>query len=101
MLDTGCERLVVGYEWFLDFESRLRLRFPGFQAPRYPETEFYRFGPGSRKPSLFAGIVPVALGHCVVTLRMSVVKCRVPLLISHTVIQDLDMIYRARTGECQ
>ncbi len=69
----------------------------------YPEDEFYRFGPGARKASLFAAVLPASIGGQFLILRVRIVRGRDPLLLSHGALEELDVVYEARTGRwgCQ
>ena len=95
MYDTGCGKLCCGLVWYQHYLQHVlpKLDLRSFQ---YAEQEYFKFGPGERIASLFGVVLPVAVKGVCFGIRVSVVPGQVPLLLSHSFMDTLDMWYGAR-----
>lgn len=90
--DTCCSRTVAGSPWMA--RCLRRLWNHGIMFYVVKEKQAFKFGPGPKKWSTSAVIIPTSLHDPDrrVYLRISVVKDDVPLLVSHRALTDLGAV---------
>ena len=90
--DTCCSRTVAGAPWVASCLRRLWKNQIMFYVVR--ENQAFRFGPGPKKWSQAAVVIPTSLHNDTMRayLRISVVEDDVPLLVSHRALTDLGAV---------
>ena len=89
--DTACSRTVAGKIWWEDFKQFLDKN--GVKYILVDDHDEFRFGDSKPWPTLFGVIATLYIrGHALV-LRIAIVECDVPLLLSRTALKDLGASY--------
>ena len=92
--DSACSRSVGGVDWYRDLAARLMKN--GLRPIEYPEAQPFRFGASKVVKSTFGAIIPCCVRGVSFAVRVSVVPCKVPGLLSRKAQDELDVVYRAR-----
>ena len=89
--DCACSRTVAGLPWYEAYIKKADQMGSHYEVVE--EAESYKFGTSRTHDSEFALIATVAISGHAFVLRISIVKCRVPLLISRTALSTLGMVH--------
>jgi hypothetical protein len=93
--DTACSKMVAGMLWYRAFRDNVNEA--GYVISEVDESEGFKFGASRTHRSTFAAITPMAIGGKILVVRVSIVPCDVPLLLSRPALEALDMhIHLAR-----
>ena len=90
--DTACSKTVAGHDWYESYcawADRV-----GLAVDLVDECDSFKFGVSRIHQSIFAVWALFGIkGRCV-KIKVAVVQCRVPLLLSRNVLGKLGMVYR-------
>ena len=89
--DSCCAKAVGGQVWYDDIKKRLAKL--GLQPIEIDEHEMFRFGAGKPVASTIAALIPLAVKGRHFTLRISIVPCLVPGLLSQRALGQLGAIH--------
>ncbi|CAE8727758.1 unnamed protein product, partial [Polarella glacialis] len=87
--DTACSKMVAGMPWHRAFRNNVNEA--GYVITEVQESEGFKFGASRTHRSTFAAITPMAIGGKILVVRVSIVPCDVPLLLSRPALEALDM----------
>ncbi|CAE8740947.1 unnamed protein product [Polarella glacialis] len=87
--DTACSKMVAGMPWYRAFRDNVNEA--GYVITEVQESEGFKFGASRTHRSTFAAITPMAIGGKILAVRVSIVPCDVPLLLSRPALEALDM----------
>ncbi|CAE8725915.1 unnamed protein product [Polarella glacialis] len=87
--DTACSKMVAGMPWYRAFRDNVNEA--GYVITEVDESEGFKFGASRTHRSTFAAITPMAIGGKILVVRVSIVPCDVPLLLSRPALEALDM----------
>ncbi|CAE8738251.1 unnamed protein product, partial [Polarella glacialis] len=87
--DTACSKMVAGMPWYRAFRDNVNEA--GYVITEVNESEGFKFGASRTHRSTFAAITPMAIGGKILVIRVSIVPCDVPLLLSRPALEALDM----------
>ncbi|CAE8696796.1 unnamed protein product [Polarella glacialis] len=87
--DTACSKMVAGMPWYRAFRDNVNEA--GYVITEVQESEGFKFGASRTHRSTFAAITPMAIGGKILVVRVSIVPCDVPLLLSRPALEALDM----------
>ena len=92
ILDSGCQRTVMGLFVFQAWESKLlELGVLQHSAPRQDSAEVFQFGNNGQLKSLFCVTLPVSIFEAKHDLKICVVAGSTPLLLSRPTISRLGL----------
>ena len=90
--DTACTKTVAGHDWYEAYCKWADKH--GVDVELVEECDSFKFGASRVHPSMFSVWALFAIrGRCI-KVKVAVVQCRVPLLLSRGVLGKLGMIYR-------
>ncbi|CAE8633213.1 unnamed protein product, partial [Polarella glacialis] len=87
--DTACSKMVAGMPWYRAFRDNVNEA--GYVITEVDESEGFKFGASRTHRSTFAAITPMSVGGKILVVRVSIVPCDVPLLLSRPALEALDM----------
>ncbi|CAE8594596.1 unnamed protein product, partial [Polarella glacialis] len=87
--DTACSKMVAGMPWYRAFRDNVNEA--GYVITEVDESEGFKFGASRTHRSTFADITPMSIGGKILVVRVSIVPCDVPLLLSRPALEALDM----------
>ena len=86
VIDTGCPHTVAGSTWFQSYITTLSHKDKSSIKVLKSQNKF-RFGDGVLYPSIHCVIIPIYIGSSRHTLRVDVVTCNIPLLLSRETLK--------------
>ena len=93
ILDTACQRTCAGLRWAESFEKLLhQFKLKPLQVP---STDVFQFGKGEQERALYKKYFPIGLQEtefCGFLLGVCVLQAEIPLLVSHAVMRELDIV---------
>ena len=87
IVDTACTKSVAGYRWFEAFVEEAEIRKHPYEI--VDEIEHFRFGASRVHKSTFAIWAWFGIAHHWVAVKVSIVQCSVPLLLSRPALARL------------
>ena len=87
IVDTACTKSVAGYHWFEEFIEQAEARNHAVKI--VDEIEHFKFGASRVHRSTFAVWVWFGIAHHWVAVKVAIVQCRVPLLLSRPALAGL------------
>ena len=89
--DTACSKSVAGHQWYQEYCTLADSK--GIPVEVIDETEKFKFGASRVHTSTFSVWARFSIAQKCFAVKIAVVPCRVPLLISRTVLAKLQMVY--------
>ena len=84
--DTACTKSVAGHQWYEDYCHWADSN--GLPIEIVEEKDQFKFGASRVHPSMFALWAIFGVGGKKIRVKVAIVQCRVPLLLSRTVWQN-------------
>ena len=94
--DTACSRTVAGHDWFEKYSEFAEKH--GFPVEIEEACEKFRFGASRIHESTFSIWARFAVRDRAFAVKVAIVACKVPLLLSRNVLSKLGMVYQVDIG---
>ena len=91
IVDTACSKSVAGYDWFEAFCNQSDLLGHSFEI--LDETEHFKFGASRVHRSAFSIWAWFGIAGKWVAVKIAIVHCKVPLLLSRPALAQLGMTF--------
>ena len=102
VLDSACTKTVAGEKWLEEYKNTLDLEeIKAAEATLEQSKSVFRFGDGVETKSKFSIVVPAQIGAKMIKLKIEIVPCDIPLLISKPTMVKLGMVIDFATGKAR
>ena len=91
LLDSGCTKTVAGEKWFKNYQDNLS-EYDKARIKESPSNSVFTFGDGGMVDSMRKVVVPCYINNKRSTIETDIVKCDIPLLMSHKAMKRGKMI---------
>ena len=91
LLDSGCTKTVAGEKWFKNYLDNLS-EYDRARIKESPSNSVFTFGDGGMVDSMRKVVIPCYINNKRSTIETDIVKCDIPLLMSHKAMKRGKMI---------
>ena len=91
LLDSGCTKTVAGEKWFKNYQDNLS-EYDKAKIKEYQSNSVFTFGDGGMVDSMRKVVIPCYIDNKRSTIETDIVKCDIPLLMSHKSMKKGKMI---------
>ena len=91
LLDSGCTKTVAGEKWFKNYQDNLS-EYDKARIKESQSNSVFTFGDGGMVDSMRKVVIPCYIDNKRSTIETDIVKCDIPLLMSHKSMKKGKMI---------